>query len=104
VARFDGGGVNFSLFSEHAAKVELCLFDSPQAEAESQRVALPEKTDQAWHGYLPDVRPGQIYGYRVHGPRDPARGHRFNANKVLLPIWGSAKKDSPNSWSGKIGQ
>ena len=88
--RYDGGGVNFSLFSERAAKVELCLFDSPQAEAESHRVVLPEKTDQVWHGYLPDVKPGQIYGYRVHGPHDPARGQRFNARKVLLDPYARA--------------
>src|SRR4029079_5795615 len=80
----DGGGVNFALFSEHATKVELCLFDSAGAPTESHRISLPEKTDQVWHGYLPDVRPGQIYGYRVHGPWDPSRGHRFNSRKVLL--------------------
>ena len=83
-ATFDGRGVNFALFSEHATKVELCLFDSPDAQTESHRIALPEKTHQVWHGYLPDLRPGQIYGYRVHGPNEPARGHRFNPRKVLL--------------------
>jgi isoamylase len=83
-ATFNGRGVNFSLFSEHATKVELCLFDSPDAPAESQRIALPEKTNQVWHGFLPDAAPGQIYGYRVHGPFDPAHGHRFNPLKVLL--------------------
>src|SRR5437867_1853558 len=81
-ATFDGSGVNFALFSEHAAKVELCLFDSPEAQTESLRIALPGQTAHVWHGYLPDVRPGQIYGYRVEGPHDPARGHRFNARKV----------------------
>ncbi len=89
-ATWDGGGVNFSLFSEHAAKVELCLFDSADAERESQRIKLPEQTDMAWHGYLPDVRPGQLYGYRVHGPYDPAEGHRFNPNKVLLDPYAKA--------------
>lgn len=83
-ATFDGGGVNFALFSEHATKVELCLFDSPTATSESVRIALPEKTNQVWHGYLPELLSGQIYGYRVHGPFDPARGHRFNARKLLL--------------------
>ena len=83
-ATFDGSGVNFALFSEHATKVELCLFDSPEAQTESDRIALPEKTHQVWHGYLPDLRPGQIYGYRVHGPNEPSRGHRFNPRKVLL--------------------
>ena len=67
-ATWDGAGVNFALFSEHATKVELCLFDSPDAAKESHRIELPEQTDQVWHGYLPDVLPGQLYGYRVHGP------------------------------------
>jgi glycogen operon protein len=89
-ATWDGGGVNFSLFSEHATKVELCLFDSPDAERESQRVALPDQTDMAWHGYLPDVHPGQLYGYRVHGPYEPEQGHRFNPNKVLLDPYAKA--------------
>lgn len=87
---WDGGGVNFSIFSEHATKVELCLFDSPEAKSESQRIRLPEQTDMAWHGYLPDVRPGQLYGYRVHGPYDPAAGHRFNPAKVLLDPYANA--------------
>ena len=79
----DGRGVNFALFSANAEKVELCLFDQ-RGERELERVVLPEYTDQVWHGYLPDVRPGQLYGYRVYGPYDPARGHRFNPNKLLL--------------------
>jgi isoamylase len=83
-ATFDGNGVNFALFSEHATKVELCLFDSVDAKRESNRTALPEKTNQVWHGFLPDAAPRQIYGFRVHGPFDPANGHRFNPHKVLL--------------------
>jgi isoamylase len=83
-ATFDGRGVNFALFSENATKVELCLFDSASARIESQRVVLPEKTNQVWHGYLPEIKPGQIYGYRVHGPKLAGRGHRYNARKVLL--------------------
>jgi isoamylase len=83
-ATWDGSGVNFALFSEHAERVELCLFDSPRAPRESQRIELPERTHMVFHGYLPDVRPGQLYGYRVYGPYDPLRGHRFNPNKVLL--------------------
>jgi isoamylase len=79
-----GGGVNFAIFSEHATKVELCLFASPEAEQESHRIALPEKTHQVWHGFLPDLGAGQIYGYRVHGPNQPERGQRFNPNKILL--------------------
>jgi glycogen operon protein len=82
-ATFDGRGVNFALFSAHATKVELCLFDRTGAR-ETERIALPEYTDQVWHGYLPDVAAGQLYGYRVHGPYDPARGHRFNSAKLLL--------------------
>jgi len=83
-------GVNFAIFAENATKVELCLFESPDAAAESQRIALPEKTNQVWHGSLPDARPGQVYGYRVHGPDDPARGHRFNPRKILLDPYAKA--------------
>ncbi len=83
-ATWDGQGVNFALFSENATKVELCLFDSPDSEQESTTIVMPEQTDLVWHAYLPDIRPGQLYGYRVHGPYDPANGHRFNPNKVLL--------------------
>jgi glycogen operon protein len=83
-ATWDGVGVNFAIFSEHATRVELCLFDTAEAETESLTIPLTEQTDMVWHGYLPDVRPGQLYGYRVHGPYDPHRGHRFNPNKVLM--------------------
>ena len=83
-ATWTGVGVNFAIFSAHATRVDLCLFDSPEATAASECVTLPEHTDMVWHGYLPDVRPGQLYGYRVHGPYDPGAGHRFNPNKVVL--------------------
>ncbi len=83
-ATWDGAGVNFAIFTEHAKKVELCLFDSADATAESQRIALKEYTDKVWHIYLPEVLPGQLYGYRVHGPYEPAKGHRFNPHKVVL--------------------
>jgi isoamylase len=83
-ATWDGAGCNFSLFSEHGTKVELCLFDSPEATKEVERIPLPEHTDQVWHGYFPDILPGQLYGYRVHGPYEPAKGHRFNPAKVVL--------------------
>jgi isoamylase len=83
-ATWDGAGVNFVLFSEHATKVELCLFDSPQADRETDRIVMSEHSDQIWHVYLPDVQPEQLYGYRVHGPYEPARGHRFNPNKIVL--------------------
>ena len=89
-ATWDGAGVNFALFSEHATKVELCLFDSADAPSESQRITLPEQTDQVWHGYLPDVLPGQLYGYRVHGPYDPEEGHRFNPHKIVLDPYAKA--------------
>ncbi len=82
-ATWDGLGVNFALFSTHATKVELCLFDEG-GEREIERIDLPEYTDEIWHGYLPDARPGTVYGYRVHGPYEPAAGHRFNPNKLLL--------------------
>jgi len=82
-ATWDGLGVNFALFSAHATKVELCLFDD-QGEREIERIELPEYTDEIWHGYLPDARPGTIYGYRVHGPYEPKAGHRFNPNKLLI--------------------
>ncbi|UCG99245.1 MAG: glycogen debranching protein GlgX [Burkholderiales bacterium] len=88
-AHWDGEGVNFALFSEHAEKVELCLFDE-NGENEVQRVELPEYTDQVWHGYLPEARPGQLYGYRVHGPYRPEHGHRFNPNKLLIDPYARA--------------
>src|SRR2546429_4986424 len=89
-ASWDGAGVNFALFSEHASKVELCLFESVESPHETIRITLPDRTDQVWHGYLPDVRPGQLYGYRVHGPYDPKAGHRFNPNKLLLDPYARA--------------
>jgi glycogen operon protein len=86
-ATWDGEGVNFALYSEHAEKVELCLFDK-SGRRETHRVSLPEQTDMVWHGYLPEVRPGQLYGYRVHGPYNPQQGHRFNPHKLLLDPYG----------------
>lgn len=82
-ATWDGHGVNFALFSSSATKVELCLFDDG-GKAETQRIALPEYTDEVWHGYVPGMRPGAVYGFRVHGPYEPEKGHRFNPNKLLL--------------------
>jgi isoamylase len=83
-ATWDGKGVNFALFSEHATGVELCLFDTVDADKETHRIPLTEHTDQVWHAYLPEVLPGQLYGYRVHGPYTPEQGHRFNPNKIVL--------------------
>ena len=82
-ATWDGGGANFALFSEHAEKVELCLFDET-GKREVARHVLAGRNDTVWHGYLPDAQPGLLYGYRVHGPYDPQEGHRFNANKLLV--------------------
>ena len=79
--RWDGEGTNFSLFSEHAEKVELCLFDEHDRET---RYELTERTAFNWHGYLPGIGPGQRYGYRVHGPWAPEQGHRFNPDKLLI--------------------
>jgi glycogen operon protein len=83
-ATWNGAGVNFALFSAHATRVELCLFDSADSVSESVRLDLPEQTDMVWHGFLPDARPNQLYGYRVHGPYEPAHGHRFNPNKIVM--------------------
>jgi isoamylase len=82
-ATWDGQGVNFALFSERAERVELCLFD-PRTRRETERIAMRWQTNQVWHCYLPDARPGLLYGYRVHGPYDPKQGLRFNPNKLLL--------------------
>jgi glycogen operon protein len=83
-ALWDGQGTNFALFSEHATGVELQLFDADGDSEPSTRVALTERTDAIWHAYLPEVRPGQLYGYRVEGPYAPEEGHRFNPAKLLV--------------------
>ena len=88
-ATWDGKGVNFALFSSHAERVELCLFDAAGVR-EIDRVRLPEYTDEVWHGYLPDARPGTLYGYRVYGPYEPRVGKRFNPNKLLLDPYAKA--------------
>ncbi|HCB05344.1 MAG TPA: glycogen debranching enzyme, partial [Nocardioides bacterium] len=80
-ATFDGSGTNFAIFSEVAERIELCLFDEAGVES---RVELTEVDAYVWHGYLPRIQPGQRYGYRVHGPWDPARGLRCNPAKLLL--------------------
>src|SRR5690606_3394569 len=88
-ATWTGQGVNFALFSEYATGVELCLFetlDSP----EIARVRLRERSDQIWHGFLPEARPGLLYGYRVEGPYEPSQGHRFNPHKLLLDPYAKA--------------
>ncbi|MEX0714133.1 MAG: glycogen debranching protein GlgX [Pirellulales bacterium] len=106
-ATWDGTGVNFALYSENASQVELCLFDSAEDRRETARVKMPEQTDMVWHAYLPDVRPGQLYGYRVHGPYDPAHGHRFNPHKVLLDPYamaiGREVRWGDDMWGYRIG-
>ncbi len=87
-ATWDGEGVNFALFSEHATGAELCLFDGQ--ESSEERLQLSERTDLVWHGYLAGIRPGHLYGYRVHGPYDPERGHRFNPAKLLIDPYARA--------------
>ncbi|TSJ41031.1 glycogen debranching protein GlgX [Mucilaginibacter corticis] len=82
-ATWDGEGVNFALYSENATGVELCLFDD-QGSAETHKIKLAERTHQVWHVYLPGIKPGQLYGYRVSGPYEPQNGHRFNDHKLLL--------------------
>jgi glycogen operon protein len=106
-ATWDGGGVNFALFTENATQVDLCLFDSPEATKETERIRLTEYTDLVWHCYLPDVAPGQLYGYRVSGPYEPNKGHRFNPAKVVLDPYAKAfgrdLKWSPEMFGYKIG-
>ena len=89
-ATFDGEGTNFALFSDHATGVELCLFDDPDDAEPSAQIPLRYRTGDVWHSYLPDVRPGTCYGYRVHGPYDPESGHRFNPAKLLLDPYARA--------------
>ncbi len=88
-ATWDGRGTNFALFSEHATKVEVCFFDE-SGEKEVDRRELPEYTNQIWHGYIPRLRPGTRYGFRVYGPYEPENGHRFNPNKLLLDPYACA--------------
>src|SRR5436189_3180633 len=96
-ASWDGRGTNFALFSANAEKVELCLFDG-QGRRELERIELPERSEDIWHGYLNDVSPGQLYGYRVHGPYAPEQGHRFNPNKLLLDPY-ARELVSDGKWS-----
>ena len=89
-ATWMGNGVNFALFSEHATSADLCLFDSMEARQENIRIPMTEHTDQVWHVFMPDVRPGQIYGYRVSGPYQPEQGLRFNSSKLLIDPYAKA--------------
>ena len=100
-ATWTGLGVNFALYSAYATRVELCLFASPDAAAPSTHVVLPEHTDMVWHGYFPDVRPGQLYGYRVHGPYAPDAGHRYNQNKIVMDPYAKAV-GRPVAWDDSM--
>ncbi len=89
-ATWDGNGVNFALFAQNATDVDLCLFNSTEDQTETHRIKMFERSHQIWHAYLPDIKPGQLYGYRVHGTFDPNNGHRFNPNKLLLDPYAKA--------------
>jgi isoamylase len=97
-ATWDGAGVNFAIFSENASAVDLCLFETDGTE---QRVRMSEQTDKVWHCYLPDLAPEQRYGYRVFGPYEPADGHRFNPNKLLIDPY-AKRLDGPIDWSDRL--
>ncbi len=99
-ATWDGEGVNFALFSEHAERVQLCVFE-PGGKREVQRVELDERTDMIWHCYLPEARPGLLYGWRVHGPYRPDEGHRFNPHKLLLDPY-ARNIVGPLKWSDAL--
>ncbi|GAA4298731.1 glycogen debranching protein GlgX [Nibribacter koreensis] len=89
-ATWDGEGVNFALFAHHATSVELCLFNSAEDATESERIQIKERSHQVWHIYIPELKPGQLYGFRVDGPYEPQNGHRFNANKLLIDPYAKA--------------
>jgi len=100
-ATWDGEGVNFALFSEHATCVRLCIFDHGESEELQNELKLPHRTHGVWHGYFPDLRPGQRYGYRVDGPHRPEQGYLFNPNKLLLDPYAHAI-DGPLRWHGPL--
>jgi len=100
-ATWDGAGVNFALFSEHATGVELCLFDAADTSVAREQIALRERTDLVWHGYIPELGPGQLYGYRVHGLYEPERGLRFNPAKLLIDPYARALAGELH-WSDEV--
>jgi isoamylase len=100
-AVYDGEGVNFALFSVHATRVELCLFDAVTDHEERERIELPESSAHVFHGYVPGLKPGQLYGYRVHGPYEPRAGLRFNPAKLLLDPYALAVANEPD-WKAPL--
>src|SRR5687768_7548319 len=89
-ATWDGKGVNFAIHSYNATGVTLCLFNGPDDEKEAEQIELTERTHHIWHAYLPGIKPGQLYGYRVQGPYEPEKGHRFNPHKLLIDPYAKA--------------
>src|SRR5688572_18957020 len=89
-ATWDGKGVNFALYADNASDVELCLFHSSNDKNESYRIKLVERSHYVFHAYLPDIKPGQLYGYRVYGKYEPQQGHRYNPNKLLIDPYAKA--------------
>jgi len=102
-ATWDGNGVNFSLYAENATEVQLCLFDGDAADAREELITLTERTHQVWHGYIPGLKPGQRYGYRVHGPFLPNEGHRYNAHKLLIDPYAKAIAGVVNAHEAHLG-
>lgn len=100
-ATWDGEGVNFAVFSENAVGIDLCLFDAIDSQAESGRITIREVSHHVWHCYIPGVKPGQLYGYRAHGPYDPSNGLRFNPNKLLIDPYAKAIS-SPVNWDASL--
>src|SRR5690606_1036167 len=89
-ATWNGEGVNFALYADNATKVELCLFTSDAGYGENMTVEIEERSHQVWHVFVPGIKPGQLYGYRVHGPYEPHNGHRYNHNKLLIDPYAKA--------------
>src|ERR1039457_1849108 len=100
-ATWTGEGVNFAIYSEHATWVDLCLFDTADSAQEQIRIRMTEQTDEVWHVFLPEVKPGQLYGYRVSGPYEPESGDRFNPAKLLIDPYGKAIAGMVN-WSEEM--
>ena len=89
-ATWNGKGVNFALYADNATGVDLCLFNNTEQDVESVKIRMTERTHHVWHVFLPDIKPGQLYGYRVYGPYEPHNGHRFNPHKLLIDPYAKA--------------